>query len=56
MATKVLYTLSDQETAAWVSEQLGVTTERLHPETRSFTVWGLFAHRSLGTSEHARPL
>jgi type IV secretion system protein VirD4 len=56
VATKVLYTPSDQETAEWVSEQLGVTTERLHPETRSFTSWGLFSHRSLGTSEHARPL
>src|SRR5690606_33182379 len=54
--TIVFYTPSDHETAQWISDQLGITTERLHPETQHRSFFGLFEGSSIGTTEHARPL
>jgi type IV secretory pathway TraG/TraD family ATPase VirD4 len=56
VGTHVYYTPGDPETADYLSEQLGVKTERLRPESQTFTFWGLFSHRTIGTSEHARQL
>lgn len=56
VATKVFYTPADQETTEVLSDELGVTTEQLHPETQHRSFWGLLTSTSLGTSEHERPL
>jgi type IV secretion system protein VirD4 len=58
VSTQVYYTPGDPETADYLSEQLGVSTERLHPEstTTTFTCWGLLSHTSVGTTEHERRL
>jgi len=54
--TAVYYCPGDQETAAFLSEELGVTTAQLHPETQHRSFWGLLTSFSIGTSEHRRAL
>jgi len=56
VSTSVYYTPTDQETADVLSEALGVTTERLHPESQTRTFWGMLTSTTVGTSEHARLL
>jgi type IV secretion system protein VirD4 len=56
VGTQVYYTPGDPETADYLSDQLGVSTARLHPESATWDWWGLLTHTTIGTSEHARPL
>jgi type IV secretion system protein VirD4 len=56
IGTGIYYTPGDPETAEYLSNELGVRTERLRPESTTFTFWGAFSHRTVGTSEHERSL